>query len=68
MFKHEQLLASDERQRHEAGASPPKRRKTTRVAEESLCRLWEKLEKDQISKEKFLKGAGLRYFQYLKIE
>ncbi|CAF1442290.1 unnamed protein product [Rotaria sordida] len=68
MFKHEQLLASDERQRHEAGAPPPKRRKKTCIAEESLSRLWDKLEKNQITRDKFLKGAGLRYFQYLKIE
>ncbi|CAF5004729.1 unnamed protein product, partial [Rotaria sp. Silwood1] len=68
MFKNEQLLAADERQRHEAGAAPPKRRKNTRIAEESLSRLWDKLEKNQISRENFLKYAGLRYFQYLKIE
>lgn len=68
MFKDEQLLASDQRQRHEAGAAPPKRRKNTRIAEESLNRLWDKLEKNQITREIFLKGAGLRYFQYLKIE
>ncbi len=68
MFKHEQLLVADERQRHEAGAAPPKRRKRTRIAEESLCRLWDKLEKKQINRETFLKGAGLRYFQYLEIE
>ncbi|CAF3603015.1 unnamed protein product [Rotaria sp. Silwood1] len=68
MYKHEQLLASDERQRHEAGAPPPKRRKKTCIAEESLSRLWDKLEKNQITRDKFLKGAGLRYFQYLKIE
>lgn len=68
MFKNEQLLAADERQRHEAGAAPPKRRRSTRIAEESLYRLWDKLEKKQIDKQTFLKGAGLRYFQYLKIE
>ncbi|CAF3552146.1 unnamed protein product [Rotaria socialis] len=68
MFKDEQLLVADERQRHEAGAPPPKRRRNTRIAEESLNRLWDKLQKNQISKETFLKGAGLRYFQYLKIE
>ncbi|CAM4830107.1 unnamed protein product [Rotaria magnacalcarata] len=68
MFKSEQLLASNERHRHEAGAPPPKRRRGTRIAEESLYRLWDKLEKKQIDKETFLKGAGLRYFQYLKIE
>ncbi|CAF1249125.1 unnamed protein product [Adineta steineri] len=68
MFKIDQLLAADGRERHEAGAAPPKRRKNTRIAEESLSRLWDKLEKDQITKEKFLKGAGLRYFQYLEIE
>ena len=68
MFKHEQLLAADERERHETGAAPPKRRKPNRIAEESLYRLWDKLEKEQIDREKFLKGAGLRYFQYLKIE
>jgi hypothetical protein len=68
MFKNEQLLAADERQRHEAGAPPPKRRRATRIAEESLYRLWDKLDRKQIDREKFLKGAGLRYFQYLKIE
>jgi hypothetical protein len=68
MFKHEQLLVSDERERHEAGAAPPKKRKSTRIAEESLLRLWDKLDKNQINQEKFLKGAGLRYFQHLKIE
>ncbi len=68
MFKHEQLFAADQRERHEAGAAPPKRRKSTRIAEESLSRLWDKFEKNQIDREKFLKGAGLRYFQYLKIE
>ncbi|CAM4971374.1 unnamed protein product [Rotaria socialis] len=68
MFKDEPLLVADERQRHEAGAPPPKRRRNTRIAEESLNRLWDKLQKNQISKETFLKGAGLRYFQYLKIE
>ncbi|CAF2209980.1 unnamed protein product [Rotaria magnacalcarata] len=68
MFKSEQLLASDERHRHEAGAPPPKRRRATRIAEESLYHLWDKLEKKQIDKETFLKGAGLRYFQYLEIE
>lgn len=68
MFKHEQLLTADERERHETGAPPPKRRKNTRIAEQSLIRLWDKLDKNQISREKFLKGAGLRYFQYLKIE
>jgi len=36
MFKNEQLLAADERERHEAGASPPKRRKATRIAKELL--------------------------------
>jgi hypothetical protein len=39
MFKNEQLLAADERERHEAGAPPQKRRKATRIAEESLHRL-----------------------------
>jgi hypothetical protein len=68
MFKNEQLLAADERERHEAGAPPPKRRKATRIAEESLHRLWDKLDRKQINREKFLKGAGLRYFQYVKIE
>jgi hypothetical protein len=68
MFKNEQLLAADARQRHEAGAPPPKRRRATRIAEESLYRLWDKLDRKQIDREKFLKGAGLRYFQYLKIE
>ena len=66
IFKSEQLLAADERQRHEAGVAPPKRRRATRIAEESLNRLWNKLENNQISRETFLKGAGLRYFQYLK--
>ncbi|CAF1544720.1 unnamed protein product [Rotaria sordida] len=68
LFKNEQLLAQDQRQRHEAGAAPPKRKKTIRIAEESLYRLWDKLEKTQIDTKTFLKGAGLRYFQYLKIE
>jgi hypothetical protein len=68
MFKSEQILAADERQRHEAGAAPPKRRKATRIAEESLYRLWDKLERKQINRETFLKGAGLRYFQYIEIE
>jgi len=68
MFKHEQLLADDERERFETGAAPPKRRKATRIAEESLYRLWDKLDKQQIDRNKFLKGAGFRYFQYLKIE
>lgn len=68
MFKNEQLLAADERERHEAGAPPPKRRKATRIAEESLHCLWDKLDRKQINREKFLKGAGLRYFQYVKIE
>ena len=67
-FKDEQLLAADERQRHKAGAPPPKRRKNTRIAEEILNRLWDKLESNQISRDKFLTSAGLRYFQYLKIE
>ncbi|CAF1397524.1 unnamed protein product [Rotaria magnacalcarata] len=49
MFKDEQLLVADERQRHEAGAPPPKRRRNTRIAEESLNRLWDKLQKNQIS-------------------
>ena len=68
MFKDEQLLAADERQRHEAGAPPSKRRKNTRIAEEILNRVWDKLESNQISRDKFLTSAGLLYFQYLKIE
>jgi len=68
LFKHEQLLAADERQRHVAGAAPPKRKKKNRIAEECLWRLWHKLEKKEINTQTFLKGAGLRYFQYLKIE
>ncbi len=68
MFKSEQLLAADQRRRHEAGAPPPKRRKTVRVAEESLHRLWDKLDRNQIDQATFLKGAGLRYFQYIDIE
>ena len=68
MFKDEQLLAADQRQRHETGESPPKRRKNIRIAEQSLNRLWDRLEKNEIGIEKFLKNAGLRYFQYLKIE
>lgn len=68
LFKHEQLLTADERQRHQSGAPPPKRQRKNRIAEESLGRLWDKLEKKQIDIETFLKGAGLRYFQYLKIE
>jgi hypothetical protein len=36
MFKDQQLLAADERQRHEAGASSPKRRSATPIAEEAL--------------------------------
>ncbi len=53
MFKHEQLLAADERERHEAGATPPKRRKNNRIAEESLYRLWNKLDKHEIDTETF---------------
>ncbi|CAF1328741.1 unnamed protein product [Rotaria sp. Silwood1] len=68
MFKQEQLLAADEHHRHETGAAIPKHRRATRIADESLYRLWDKLEKKQIDTETFLKGAGLRYFQYLKIE
>jgi hypothetical protein len=68
MFKLEQFLAKDERLRDEEGAAPPKRRRGVRIAEESLGRLWDKLEKKQIDKQTFLKGAGLRYFQYLNIE
>ena len=68
MFKNEQLLAADEHKRDETGAPPPKRRRTTRIAEETLCRLWNKLENHKIDRATFLKGAGLRYFQYLKIE
>jgi len=68
MFRYDQLLVEDERQRHEAGAAIPKRRRATLIAKESLCRLWDNLEKNQINKEIFLKGTGLRYFQYLRIE
>lgn len=69
MFKNEQLLAADERERHEEGTPPPpKRRKVARIAEESLHHLRDKLDRKQINREKFLKDAGLRYFQYLKIE
>jgi hypothetical protein len=39
MFKHEQLIAANERQRHETGRSPPKRRSATRIAEEAMYRL-----------------------------
>ena len=68
MFKNEQLLAADECKRDKTGAPPSKRRRTTRIAEEMLCRLWNKLENQKIDRGTFLKGAGLRYFQYLKIE
>jgi hypothetical protein len=68
MFKNEQLLAAIERQRHEAGAPPPKQRKTIRIAEDSLHRLWDKLDRKDIDRDTFLKGAGLRYFEYLEIE
>ncbi len=68
MFKNEQLLAADERERHEAGAPPQKRRKAIHIAEESLHRLQDKLDRKQIDREKFLKSAGLRYFQYVEIE
>jgi hypothetical protein len=51
MFKHEQLLAADERQRHEAGAAPPKRRSATHIGEEALYRLWDKLEKIPINRD-----------------
>jgi hypothetical protein len=68
MFKNEQSLAADEREWHEAGAPRPKWRKATRIAEESLHRLWDKLDRKQINREKSLKGAGLRYFQYVNIE
>jgi hypothetical protein len=39
MFKSEQRLAADGQQRHEASATPPKRRKAIHIAEESLYRL-----------------------------
>jgi hypothetical protein len=68
MFQSEQLLAADERQRHGACVESPKRRKATRIAEESLYHLWNKLERNEINRETFLKGAGLCYFQYLDIE
>ena len=68
MFKSEQLLAADARRRHEAGSSPPRKRKNIHIAENSLHRLWDKLEKHQINQATFLKGAGLRYFQYIEIE
>ena len=68
MFKSEQLLAADARRRHEAGTSPSGKRKNIRIAENSLNRLWDKLEKQQINPETFLKGAGLRYFQYIEIK
>lgn len=68
LFKNEQLFAFDERERHETGATPSKRRKNVRIAEDALNRLWDRLDKQQIDEDRFLKGAGLRYFQYLKIE
>ncbi|CAF3047092.1 unnamed protein product, partial [Rotaria sp. Silwood2] len=68
MFKLEQFLAKDEGLRDEEGVAPPKRRRGVRIAEESLGRLWDKLENNKIDKETFLKSAGLRYFQILKIE
>ncbi len=45
MFRYDQLLVEDERQRHETGAAIPKRRRVTRIAKESLCRLQDNLEK-----------------------
>ena len=68
LFKSEQLLAADTRRRHEAGTSPPRKRKNIRTAENSLNLLWDKLEKRQIDQKTFLKGAGLRYFQFIEIE
>ena len=68
MFKSEQLLAADARRRYEAGTSPPRKLRNIRIAENSLNRLWDKLEKQQINQETFLKGAGLRYFHYIEIE
>ncbi len=68
LLKNEQLLSADDKQRIETGEAPPKRRKKSRDAEQALYRLWDKLDKEQISTEKFLKAAGLRYFQHLDIE
>ena len=42
MFKSEQLLVADARRRHEAGTSPPGKRKNIRIVESSLNRLWDK--------------------------
>ena len=68
MFKDEQLIANDRRQRHDAGEAPPKRQRKNCIAEEALFRLWKRYEKNKISRETFLKGAGRRYFQYVNIE
>jgi hypothetical protein len=68
MFKNEQLVANDHRERCDAGEAPPKRQRKSRIAEEALIRLWGRYEKKKISRETFLKAAGLRYFQYLNIE
>ncbi|CAF3072992.1 unnamed protein product [Rotaria sp. Silwood2] len=53
MFKHEQLLAADERRRNETGTASLKRRRATRIAEETLCRLWHKLENQKIDRVTF---------------
>ncbi len=45
-----------------------KERKTIRIAEDSLYRLWDKSDRKEIDRDTFLKGAGLRYFEYLEIE
>lgn len=68
MFKSEQLLGTDARRGHEADTSSSRKRKNIRITENSLNRLWDKLVKRQINQETFLKGAGLRYFQYIEIE
>jgi len=54
MFKNEQLLAADERERHEEGTPPPpKRRKVARIAEESLHHLRDKLDRNRLIEKNF---------------